>query len=80
MWREEQTLWGVISPLCRGKNEKDKCLKRMSDKFQDFFRLIFSNKVLFQMRKLFFSLHQRFLNFSCFSISIKTTLTNGHAT
>ena len=39
MWRDEQTLWYVMSPLCRNKNEKDKTfryLKRMSDKFQIF--------------------------------------------
>ena len=36
MWRDEQTLWDVISPLHRDKNEKDKSLKRMSDKFQIF--------------------------------------------
>ena len=34
MWREEQTLWDVMSPLHRNQNEKDKSLKRMSDKFQ----------------------------------------------
>ena len=38
MWREEQTLWDVMFPLYPDKNEKDKSLKRMSDKFQ-----IFSN-------------------------------------
>ena len=36
MWREEQTLWDVMSPLYRDKNEKDKSLKRISDKFQIF--------------------------------------------
>ena len=36
MWREEQILWDVMSPLYPGKNEKDKSLKRMSDKFQIF--------------------------------------------
>ena len=35
-WREEQTLWDVMFPLYPGKNEKDKSLKRMSDKFQTF--------------------------------------------
>ena len=41
MWRDEQTLWHVMTPLRRDKNEKDKSfrsLKRMSDKF-----LIFSD-------------------------------------
>ena len=28
MWREEQTLWDVMSPLHRDKNEKDKSLKK----------------------------------------------------
>ena len=36
MWKEEQTLWDVMSPLYRNKNGKDKSLKRMSDKFQIF--------------------------------------------
>ena len=36
MWREEQSLWDVMPPLYRDKNEKDKSLKRMSDKFQVF--------------------------------------------
>ena len=36
MWRDEQTLWDVISPQCRDKNEKYKSLKRMPDKFQIF--------------------------------------------
>ena len=36
MWREEETLWDVMFPLYPDKNEKDKILKRMSDKFQIF--------------------------------------------
>ena len=36
MWREEQTLQDVMSPLHRDKNEKDKTLKTMSGKFQIF--------------------------------------------
>ena len=36
MWRDEQTLWDTVSPLWLNKNEKDKSLKRMSDKFQIF--------------------------------------------
>ena len=35
MWRED-TLWDVMFPLYPVKNEKDKSLKRMSDKFQIF--------------------------------------------
>ena len=34
MWRVEQTLWHIMSPLYWDKNKKDKSLKRMSDKFQ----------------------------------------------
>ena len=41
MWWEEQTLWAVMFPLyprmiVPDKNEKEKSLKRMSDKFQIF--------------------------------------------
>ena len=36
VWREEQTLWDVMFPLYPDKNEKDKSLKIMSDKFQIF--------------------------------------------
>ena len=36
IWREEQTLWDVMFPLHRHKNEKDKSLKRMSVKFHIF--------------------------------------------
>ena len=36
MCREEQTLWDVMFPLYPGNNEKDKSLKRMSDKIQIF--------------------------------------------
>ena len=50
--REEQTLWDVMFPLYTDKNEKDKSLKRMSNKFQ-ILSLIFSNNVLFQMQNLF---------------------------
>ena len=53
MEREEQSLWDVMSPMYRDKNEKDKSLKIMLDKFQIFFSLIFSNKVLLQMRNIF---------------------------
>ena len=38
MWRKEQCLWDAMSQLYRDKNEKDKSLKIMSDKF-----LIFSD-------------------------------------
>ena len=37
MWRDEQTLWHVMSPLRRDKNEKSKgfrSLKKTSDEFQ----------------------------------------------
>ena len=36
MWKEEQNLWDVMFPLYSDLNEKDKSLKRMSDKFQIF--------------------------------------------
>ena len=36
MWREEETLRDVVFPLYPDKNEKDKILKRVSDKFQIF--------------------------------------------
>ena len=36
MWRKEQTLWDAMFPLYPDKNEKDKSLKRISDKFQIF--------------------------------------------
>ena len=36
LWRVEQTLWDVMFPFFQDKNEKDKSLKRMSDKFQIF--------------------------------------------
>ena len=55
MWREEQTFWDVMLPLNPGKNEKDKSLERMSDKFQIisdwFFRITFSFKceIFFQL-------------------------------
>ena len=52
MRREEQSPWDVIYPLYRARNEKDKSLKRISDKFQ-ISGMTFSNKVLFQMQKVF---------------------------
>ena len=36
MWREEETLFDLMPPLYQDKNEKDKSLKRISDKFQIF--------------------------------------------
>ena len=36
MWREEQTPRDVMFPLYPDKNEKDKSLKRVSNKFQIF--------------------------------------------
>ena len=36
MWRKEQSLWDVMYSLYQDKNEKDKSLERMSDKFQIF--------------------------------------------
>ena len=36
MWRQGQTLWDVMSSLYQNKNEEEKGLKRMSDKFPIF--------------------------------------------
>ena len=36
MLREERSLWDVMFLLHRDRNEKDKSLKRISDKFQIF--------------------------------------------
>ena len=36
MLREELSLWDVMFLLHRDRNEKDKSLKRISDKFQIF--------------------------------------------
>ena len=36
MWRQEQILWCVMSYLYQDKNEEEKSLKRMSDKFPIF--------------------------------------------
>ena len=63
MWREEQTLWDVMFPLYPDKNEKDKSLKRMSDKFQIFQTDIFKKRSV-SNAKPFLSLTWRFLNFS----------------
>ena len=63
MWREEQTLWDVMFPLHPDKNEKDKSLKRMSDKFQIFQTDIFKKRSV-SNAKSFLSLTWRFLNFS----------------
>ena len=65
MWREEQTLWSVMSSLYRDKNEEDKNLKRMSDKFQifsEYFRIKFCFKC-----EIFFQLTPQILKFQlCF--------------
>ena len=66
MWREEETLWDVMFPLYPDKNEKDKSLKRMSDKFQIFsdwyFRITFCFKC-----EIFFQLNPEILKFQlCF--------------
>ena len=53
MWREEQSLWDVMSPLYRDKNEKRQKYENNVRGISDFFRLIFSNKVLFQMQNIF---------------------------
>ena len=53
MWKEEQSLWDVMSPLYQNKNEKDGYLEIMSDKFYIFSDCCFLNKVLFQMQNIF---------------------------
>ena len=63
MWRDEQTLWDVISRLCQDKNEKGKSLKRMSDKFQIFSDWHFRIKFCFKCENFY----QRLLNFSYIS-------------
>ena len=69
MWREEKTLWDVMSPLYRDK--KDESLKRMSDKFQIFSEWYFWIKFCFKCN-LCFSLPRRFLNFSyAFKLALK---------
>ena len=71
IWREEQTLWDVIFPLHPDKNEKDKSLKRMSDKFQIFQTDIFKKRSV-SNAKSFLCLTWRFLNFSCvFKLTLK---------
>ena len=52
MWREEQTLWDVMFTLYLTKMKKTKVCKNVRQ-ISDFFRLIFSNNVLFQMRNCF---------------------------
>ena len=60
IWREEQSLWDVMPPLYRDKNEKDRSLKRVSD-FR-YFRLKFSLKC-----EIFFQLTLGILTFQlCF--------------
>ena len=62
---------GYHVPIASTQNEKDKSLKRISDKFQFFFKLIFSNNVV-SNTKSFFSLSWRFLNFSyVFKLALK---------
>ena len=63
---------GMSCALCiKTKVKKKNNWKKCHLKFW-FFRLIFSNKVLFQMWKLFVSLHQRLLNFSrVFKLALK---------
>ena len=48
MWREEQSPWDVMSPLYQGRNEKDKSLKILSNKFQ-ISDMMISNTIFFQV-------------------------------
>ena len=67
-WREEQALGDVMFPLYPDKNEKDKSLKRMSDKFQIFsdwyFRITFCLKceIVFQLTPESLKFQFMFLN------------------
>ena len=71
MWREEQNLWYVMFPLHPDKNEIEKSLKRMSDKFQIFSDWYFEERSV-SNAKSFFSLTQRFLNFNyVFKLALK---------
>ena len=80
IWREEQTLCNVMFPLYPDRNEKDKSLKRMSDKFQIFSDWYFRIRSISNARSII-SLLRKMLKFQlCFQISIKTTLTGGHWT
>ena len=45
MWREEQTLWDIKSPLYRDKNEKDKS-------FRSSHRRCFLKKVLLEILQI----------------------------
>ena len=53
VWKEEQTVWDVMSSLHRNKNEKDKSLKRMSDKFQIISDCYFGIKFCFKCEIFF---------------------------
>ena len=66
MWRVEQSLWHVMSPLYWDKNEKDKSLKWMSDKFHIFSNWYFWIKFSFKY-EIFFQLTLEILKFQlCF--------------
>ena len=53
MWKEEQSLWDAMSRLYRDKNEKDKSLTWVSDKFQIFSNWYFRIKFCFRCGNLF---------------------------
>ena len=61
MWREEHTIWHVMFPLYPDKNEKEKSLTWMSDKFQIFSDWYFGIKFYFKC-EIFFQLTSEILN------------------
>ena len=65
MWKEERTLWNDIFPLYPDQNEKDKSLKRMSDKFQIFSDWYFQITFCFKC-EIFFQLTPDILKFQLF--------------
>ena len=66
MWREEQIFWDVMFSLYPDKNEKDKSLKRMPDKFQIFSCWYFQITLCFKC-EIFFQPTPEILKFQlCF--------------
>ena len=67
-WREKQTLSDVMFPLYPDINEKDKSLKRMSDKFQIFSDWYFRINLCFKC-EIFFQLNPEILKFQLFFLN-----------
>ena len=80
LWGEKNKPSGMSCSHWIQKNEKDKSLKRMSEKFQMFSDWYFRITFCFKW-EIFFQLTPEILKFQlCFLISIKTKLTDGHTT